>query len=220
MSRERMGRTKRFLYRFCRLVCRTLSMVAFRIEIDGSENFPKEGSFIAAPGGHRSYLDTPIMTLVSNRVLRFIGAAEFFHKPVLGPFLDLMGGFPVDRGVSDREALATAEGVVAAGEPLVMFPEGARFVGPTLENLKLGVAFIACRQQVPVVPVGLGGLERVMGKGHKFIKPYKVVIVIGEPIYPPAQENGRVKRSKVVEFSELIQTELQKTYDEAEARAT
>ena len=219
-SAQVMSSRKRFAYRIARFVWSSFSKLWFRIEIIGADNFPATGSFIAAPGGHRSYLDTPVMTLVSDRVLRFIGAAEFFNKPVLGPFLDLMGGFAVDRDVSDREALSIAEGVVANGEPLVMFPEGARFVGPELEELKPGVAFIASRQQVPVVPVGLGGLGRVMGKGHKFVKPFKVVVVVGEPINPPAKENGRVKRSKMGEFSKQIQDDLQQVYDQSEAMSS
>ena len=219
-TKQEMSGTKRLAYRFCRFIWRMFSKIMFRFEVIGAENLPQDVAFIAAPGGHRSYLDTPMMTLVSDRVLRFIGAEEFFSKPVLGPFLDLMGGFPVDRAVSDREALAIAEGVVAGGEPLVMFPEGARFKGNVLPELKPGVAFIASRQQVQIVPIGLGGLEKVMGVGHWFPKPYKVSVVIGKPIDPPEKVNGRVKRSKVAELSQQLQTDLQAVYDEAERRAS
>ena len=57
------------------------------------------------------------------------------------------------------------------GEPLVLFPEGERKCGPIVQPLFDGAAYIAVKAGVPIVPVGIGGSERAMPKGAKFIYP-------------------------------------------------
>jgi 1-acyl-sn-glycerol-3-phosphate acyltransferase len=68
------------------------------------------------------------------------------------------------------------------------------------------------------VPVGIGGSERAMPKGKKYLRPSKCVVIVGEPITPPATE-GRASRSSVKEFSEHLHEELQRLFDEAQNRA-
>ena len=69
------------------------------------------------------------------------------------------------RGSADREALRRCVAVLEAGEPLVLFPEGERKSGPTVQPLFDGAVYVALRAGVPIVPVGIGGSERVMPKG-------------------------------------------------------
>ena len=104
----------------------------------------------------------------------------------LGRFVSMLGAFPVHRGTADRESLRTCLEVLENGEPLVMFPEGTRRSGDTVEDLFDGPAYVAARAGVPLVPVGIGGSDEAMPVGAKFIKPHKVVLVVGEPIAPAA----------------------------------
>lgn len=197
-----------------------LAKLLVRVEVSGLQNVPETGGFILAPGGHRSILDTPMATLASPRVLRFMGAETYFNIPVLGSFLRIMGGFPVERAVTDRLALRLSEEVLRNGEPLVVFPEGTRQEGPIVQPLKEGAAFLACRAEVPIIPVGLGGTERAMPKGARYIKPSKVTIIVGEPIYPPSRADGeRVKRSAVRSVSEELREQLQDLFDRAQITA-
>ncbi len=69
---------------------------------------------------------------------------------------------------------------VHVGEPLVLFPEGERKSGPLVLPLRDGAAYIAVKSGVPIVPVGIGGSERVMPRGANFIKPRKIVALVGE----------------------------------------
>ncbi len=203
---------------------RTFAMVLFRIwcrlEVVGAEKVPASGGFVLAPGAHRSILDTPLVGMASPRILRYMGAEKYFAAPGLGTFLRAVGGFPVERAIADREALRLSELILAGGEPLVVFPESTRFEGPIVAPIKEGAAFLACRAGVPIVPVGIGGAERAMPKGARYIRPRKCTLVIGDPILPPPRVDGeRVKRSAVRTLSAELHETLQTLFDEAQIRA-
>jgi 1-acyl-sn-glycerol-3-phosphate acyltransferase len=101
-----------------------------------------------------------------------------------------------------------------------MFPEGTRREGAKVAELFDGPAFVAARTGVPIVPIGIGGSAQAMPLGAKFIRPHKIVLMIGEPIYPPAGDGtGRVKRRVVREMTEQLGVDLQALYDEARQRA-
>lgn len=215
-----MSKPARAVYRTLRGAIWLIAKVLVRVTIVGSEHIPRTGGFILAPGGHRSILDTPLASLTGSRVLRYMGAETYFNIPGLGFFLRAMGGFPVERSMTDRAALRLSEEVLRNGEPLVVFPEGTRQEGPIVQPLKEGAAFLACRASVPIIPVGLGGAARAMPKGARYIRPSKVAIVIGAPIHPPARAEGeRVKRSAVKGVSDELRTTLQELFDDAQIRA-
>ena len=65
------------------------------------------------------------------------------------------------------------------GEPLVLFPEGERKSGPIVQPMMNGAAYIAVKAGVPIVPVGIGGSEKAMPKGARFIYPRKIVAIVG-----------------------------------------
>ncbi len=208
----------RLVYRFLRRLIVIVGRVYFRLEVHGAENVPARGAFIVSPV-HRSNLDTPLMAFVTTRRMRYMGKDTLWHQKYLGRFLTALGGFPVVRGTADREALRACETVVARGEPLVMFPEGTRRSGAEVVDLFDGPAFVAARQGVPILPIGLGGTEGVMPKGSKMIRPKKVTMVIGRPIHPPVTDTGRVPRRVVRELTEELRKELQVLFDDARRRA-
>jgi 1-acyl-sn-glycerol-3-phosphate acyltransferase len=106
--------------------------------------------------------------------------------------------------------------VIENGEPLVMFPEGTRRAGPAVEDLFDGPAYVAARTGVPLVPVGIGGSDKAMPVGAKFIRPHRIVLVVGEPIVPPSGDGtGRVRRRVVRELTERLRVSVQSLYDEA-----
>jgi len=217
-----MGQGARAMYRALRGLLLGVCKVWFRLSVTGTDNIPTEGGYILAPGGHRSILDTPIASLTGPRTLRYMGAETYFNTPGLGWFLRAMGGFPVERSMTDRAALRASEAVLTRGEPLVVFPEGTRQHGPDIQPLKEGASFLACRAGVPIVPVGIGGTERALPKGARIARPRKVAVVVGRPLYPPAKEAGestRVKRSSVRELSAQLRSTLQLLFDEAEHQA-
>ena len=206
-------------YWFVRNLVHATCALLWRIKVVHRERVPATGACVLAPS-HRSFLDTPFLACVTRRRIRFMGKAELWKYGWSATFLSALGGFPVDRGGADRAALRSAEAAVAGGEPLGMFPEGTRRSGPVIEDLHQGVAFVAARQGVPIVPIGIGGSERILARGRKLPRLTKVVVIVGEPIHPPAREPGAsVKRSDVSALTEQLRGAVQALFDEAEAAA-
>jgi 1-acyl-sn-glycerol-3-phosphate acyltransferase len=115
--------------------------------------------------------------------------------------------------------MRTCEDALAAGEPIVLFPEGTRQSGPVVQPLLDGAVFIAARAGVPIIPVGIGGSEWAMRKGSRWVYPVKVAMTIGEPIVVPRAASGRVSRPQVKASTEELRDRLQELFDDALSRA-
>ena len=96
-----------------------------------------------------------------------MGKDSLWKFAPIGWLLSALGAFPVTRGTADREALKRCIAVLEMGEPLVLFPEGTRQSGPMVMPLFDGAAYIAVKAGVPIIPLGIGGSEKVMPKGKK-----------------------------------------------------
>jgi 1-acyl-sn-glycerol-3-phosphate acyltransferase len=210
---------QRVWYAFVRALIVGFCKVFWRLRVEGREHIPAEGPFILSPV-HRSNIDTPLVSAVTRRELRYMGKDTMWKYGWSAWFFTSLGGFPVHRGTADREALKKCVGVLQGGEPLVLFPEGTRQSGPAVEDVFDGAAYVALRTGAPIVPVGIGGSERAMPKGAKFIRPVQLRMVIGEPLHPPVTEGGtRAPRRAVRELTEELKGRLQVLFDEAEGRS-
>ena len=206
-----------FTYPFVRNVLVAFSRLFWRLTVDGTEHVPKTGSFILAPV-HRSNIDSPVVAACSPRRLRYLGKQEMWKYRAPAAVFNAMKGIPVNRGTPDRDALRRCVDALHAGEPLVVFPEGSRRSGPVVDELFEGVAYMATKAGVPIIPVGIGGSEQAMPKGAKFIHPVKVHLVIGPPIHPEVSETGKTPRRAVRELNDKLYAELQRLFDEAQAK--
>ncbi|MEI8238599.1 MAG: lysophospholipid acyltransferase family protein [Actinomycetota bacterium] len=214
-SKDRLSH--RLAYGFVRNTVTIFSLLWCRMEVEGRENVPTEGIFILAPT-HRSILDTPIASGVTRRRMRFMGADKWWSNKWFGKLLSLLGGFPVSRGTADREALKRCIELLEGGEPLVMFPEGERKSGPIVQPLFEGATYIAMKTGAAIVPVGIGGSERAMPKGAKFIYPRKLHVVVGKPMRVPVAETSKLQRDATRALTKELYAELQRLFDIAQAR--
>jgi 1-acyl-sn-glycerol-3-phosphate acyltransferase len=206
-------------YAFARGMVEVFCRTYFRVEVRGRDRMPTEGAYVIAPV-HRSNVDTLLAGCLTHRRIRFMGKDSLWRYRWSGALFSSLGGFPVHRGTPDRESLRTCEAAARAGEPVVLFPEGTRQSGATVQPLFEGAAFVAGRVGVPIVPVGIGGSEWAMPKGAKWIHPVKVVIVVGDPIPPPHRgQGGRLSRRAVATTSDLLHQQLQVLFDQALAAA-
>jgi 1-acyl-sn-glycerol-3-phosphate acyltransferase len=213
------SRAEVVFYRVIRLIVLGFAKVFWRLTVSGQEHLPKTGPFVVAPV-HRSNIDTPLVAMVSSRRLRFMGKDSLWKHQPWKWFLSALGGFPVHRGSADREALRRCIEVIEGGEPLVIFPEGTRRDGPLVEELFDGAAYVATKTNVPIVPVGIGGSERAMPRGSRGLRPVKIHIVVGAPLYPDVRaESGHVPRRAVVELTAQLHGVLQELFDEAQITA-
>jgi 1-acyl-sn-glycerol-3-phosphate acyltransferase len=213
---EVMSLGQKIVYKLTWLLSVSIARSYFRATVRGHENVPKTGAFIVSPV-HRSNLDSPLIALVTRRRMRYMGKESLWKRGWSAWYFTAAGGFPVERATADREALKACLVVLERGEPLVLFPEGTRQSGPVVTEMFDGPAWLASRAQVPILPIGLGGTEKAMGKGTKFPRPAKMAVVIGKPIQPPEPSaKGRVPRRAVRELSEELREQLQTVFDEAQ----
>lgn len=211
------GLGARAFYRVVRSLINWFCRIFWRTSVIGGERIPKSGSFILAPI-HRSNIDTPLACTVTRRRMRYMGKDSLWKKRPIGWTLSALGGFPVSRGTADREALRRCIFVLESGEPLVLFPEGERKSGESVQPLFDGAMYIALKAGVPVIPVGIGGSGRAMPKGKKYLRPSKCVVIVGHAMLPPRSE-GRTSRSDVRDFTARLHAELQRLFDTAQELA-
>ena len=204
-------------YRFARAVVLSVFKVVFRVRVVGREHVPSSGVYIVAPS-HRSILDVPFAGYISKRRIRFMAKDELFSSRFGGWLFTKLGAIKVDRDVTDRAALRASLQALEDGEPLAIFPEGTRRSGPAITGLFDGVAYLALKLGVPILPVGVGGTEKILPTGKILPRIHKVAVVIGAPIPAPATGGVR-KRSEIAALTATLQRELQQVFDEAMRRS-
>jgi 1-acyl-sn-glycerol-3-phosphate acyltransferase len=187
--------------RFLRAVVDVLFHLLTRREIIGLENIPSQPPYILVTN-HLSAFDSPLLLTVCPHLVRAFAAAKHKRNPVYYPLLAIMGSIWVQRGEVDRRALEEALDALERGEVLGMAPEGTRARGPyALQRGKNGVAYLAARADVPIVPVGVTGTQNIK---HDLLRlrRARVRVVVGEPFRLP--QTGRLRGQKLREYTDLI----------------
>ena len=215
-----LTRGERSFYQVARALIWLFATLFWRVSVEGRNNVPAQGPFVVAPV-HRSNIDTVLMSFVTRRQLRYMAKDSLWKYRWSARLITALGGFPVNRETADREALRTCEAALRRGEPVVIFPEGTRRTGPSVVNLFEGAAFVALRGGVPIVPVGIGGSAGAMPRGARLLRPVKVRMVIGAPLFPPQRTGAgaRGSRRQTRELTARLQEELQRLFDQADGRA-
>ena len=149
----------------CRLVLRAAARVS--VEVDGE--IPREGPLIVV-ANHISNADPPLvvgwLTPLLGRQMHILAKQALFVGPI-GWFLRSQGVTPVRSGGSDMDAYRAARGVLERGDVLTIFPEGTRSASGMMNEPKPGVAMLATRLQVPILPVGISGSDYFLGRGKR-----------------------------------------------------
>jgi len=207
------------LYAVIRAVFVGACRLWFRVSAEGTEHVPAEGAFILSPV-HRSNVDFALVLVTSRRRMRFLAKDSLWKgQGFWARVFTALGGIPVARGTADREALRTCIEVVEAGEPLVIFPEGARQQGPEVQHCFDGPAFVQGRTGVPIIPVGIGGSETAMPKGSKIPKPHRVRLVVGPALPAPKAEGLKARRAALKARTSELHDVLQDLFDQAQSKA-
>ncbi len=166
--------------------------VFVRVRVEGREHIPRRGPVILA-SNHRSFLDSIFIPLVVRRRVTFVAKAEYFDDAKTAWFFRSCGQIPIRRegGSASERALSSATEVLRAGKVFGIYPEGTRTRDGLLHRGHTGVARLALRCNVPIVPIGLIGTDDVQPINSKMPKLFRVVrIRFGEPV-DPARYAGR-----------------------------
>ena len=168
-----------------RLWARGIVFVAgVRISTEGLEKLDPHGSYVIA-SNHASYMDTPVILSTMPMQFRFLAKSGLFKIPLMGSHLKRAGHIPVPRQ-DPRAAVKTmtqaAANIREKGFSMLIFPEGGRTPDGELKPFKEGVAYIAIKAGVPIIPVALVGTRAVVPLHSGIVKSGKVIVRIGEPI--------------------------------------
>lgn len=195
------------LYRTIRFICFVILKVCCRFRVEGRENVPKEGAFIAA-SNHRSYLDPPALGAAIPQVLHFMARDDLFTVPILGPILKGVAVYPVKRGHQNFKAMKDSLKLLKEGNPIAIFPEGARIEGPGFGKPELGISMLAAHSGVPVVPVFIKGSREALPKHARFIRLRPVEARIGRPFRFEEHEGSVDRKQAYEEFGDKVMNSI------------
>lgn len=173
------------------LVIRLLLRTWHRLEIEGRENLPADGSFVLV-ANHSSHLDAP--ALLSTLPLRMIhrafpaAASDYFFTNVSKVLFSaiVINAMPFDRKENPKQSIDLCRRVLESpGHVLILFPEGTRTTDGSIGVFKPGIGFVTAGTEFPVIPCHLEGAFRAWPKGQWFPRPRKLRLRIGAPIRFP-----------------------------------
>src|SRR5215204_7608573 len=173
-----------FVYWPVRWVVKPAILLYFRLRRMGTEHVPDGGVILAS--NHRSFLDPFAIGCCIGRPIYFVAKRELFKNPLLGWLLNCLGAFPIKRGASDEESMATALALLEREQAVVIFPEGTRIRTGSLARPKRGVGRLALQSGKPVVPIAVTNSEHARSGWR--IKPVRVHIRCGPPLTFPRVE--------------------------------
>lgn len=177
------------MYLVARAFLAPFFLIWFRLSRLGRRNTHGiEGGLIIA-ANHRSFLDPFVIgaSLPWRRPMNYVAKMELFERRWQGWLLSRLGAFPIRRGESDLEAMATARIVAESGGTVCIFPEGTRIRTGSLSTPKRGVGRLALQSGAAVVPVAVRGSERV--RSGWLVRPRKVTVRIGIAVSFPVSDN-------------------------------
>ncbi|MBA3532397.1 MAG: 1-acyl-sn-glycerol-3-phosphate acyltransferase [Ardenticatenales bacterium] len=199
-----MTRTLPPFYYFANSVLRQILFPLMRVQVTvkGQENVPREGALILV-SNHLSLVDPPLLGTFIPRDLVMMSKAENFDRGGLSRWVTSnYGAFPIRRGAGDVGAIRHAMKVLKQGQALYIAPEGTRSITGYLREPQEGVALLAVRSNVPIVPVGISGIEHF----HKRVKRWQATPVhlsIGLPFRLRSPE-PRPDRAMLEALSEAV----------------
>jgi long-chain acyl-CoA synthetase len=173
------------------------------LSVEGLSNLETVAAPVIFAANHQSHLDTPaILQALPSRWRYRVAPAmakEFFtahfHPDRFGWRARLpnslnyylaslfFNAFPLpQREAGTRQTLRYIGTLLAGGFSILIFPEGKRTDAGEIKPFQAGVAMIAAKLGVPVVPVRLEGLDRILHHSWKFPARGPARVAFGRPM--------------------------------------
>ncbi len=187
------------------IISKILMVLLTRRHVYGKENVPREGPLIVV-ANHLHNADPPLLSASLPREIAFMAKEELFHNFFSRIIVTGFGAFRVHRRRYDRQAIRQAEEVVKRGAALGLFPEGSRSPTGQLQEALPGSALIALRLNVPILPVGITGTERIKG-GFSALKRPVVKVNIGHPFQLSAGSR-KPSRAEIQDATGVIMSQI------------
>ncbi len=154
-----------------------------------------EGASLIAPT-HASHFDFSALRLAlgprHRRRVAAAAAADYFATKRSRWFMAAwLGAFAFNRTGRGADSIAAAEGLLAAGWHVVLFPEGTRTMTGDIGPFQPGIGLMARHTGRQVLPVRIVGIRRVLPKGAARPRRFPVEVRIGAPLRALPGEGAR-----------------------------
>jgi long-chain acyl-CoA synthetase len=180
-----------------------LAHIFFRLTVEGREHLTALDGPLVFASNHQSHFDTPvILTALPNRWRRTIAVAmwkEYFDahfRPEGHTLRDRLttsalyylvtgffNAFPLPQTEpGTRQTLRYMGDLATGGFSILIFPEGSRTERGEINPFQAGVGLIASKLRLPVVPVRLEGVDRVLHHTWHWPRRGDVRLSFGAPL--------------------------------------
>jgi long-chain acyl-CoA synthetase len=180
-----------------------LARLFAHIRVEGREHLQDIRGPVIFAANHQSHFDVPvILASLPGRLRARVAPAmakEFFKAhffPAGFSFRERLGNslnyylsafffntFPLpQREAGARQTLQYIGELSGQGWSILIFPEGARARSGEIQAFRGGIGMIGARLDVPVIPVRLDGVHRILPTGSSFARMAKVRVAFGAPL--------------------------------------
>ncbi len=170
--------------------CVPFFRVCFKIDRSELKNVPMEGPLLMMVN-HTSALEGPMLyEFLQPRKLNAMAKQELWESKFMAFLMDSWQSIPVDRENMGRATMDACFKVLEQNHILAIAPEGTRSKDGTLQRGKGGVAFIAHKKDVPMIPVAVMGFEKTKAN-LKRLRRTVISVKVGKP-FEIIQKGGRL----------------------------
>jgi 1-acyl-sn-glycerol-3-phosphate acyltransferase len=181
--------------------------IYFRLRIKGREHIPKGPMLVCS--NHQSHLDPVLVGLACYDPITYL-ARDTLFKGWFAKLIVYMGAIPIQRdGLGFAGVKKTLERL-KIGEKVLVFPEGTRSPDGQLHPFKGGLALIARRAKVPLLPMAIAGAYEAWPRRQKLPMPRTIQMVVG-PVIPLEV----VQSLDDEQLTALLQSEIEKCWQAA-----
>jgi 1-acyl-sn-glycerol-3-phosphate acyltransferase len=209
------------LYQLIRAGCAPVLRRLFGLDVTGLERLPQTGSFILA-ANHHNYLDGVLLGVAVPRPISFLVMPRVYHASPLHPtFHRGVGSIPVNLARPDPRAIKGALRVLEQGGVVGIFPEGPFSREGRLVPGQPGVAMIALRSGVPVVPAGISGTYEALAGRRFHIPRFRMLAVrFGQPLQFHQPRHRRATHADREDITRRIMSHIAALLDAERAAPT
>lgn len=189
-----------------------LKVTGADITIIGHENVPKDQAVLYI-GNHRSFFDILLTYVLCPDLTGYVAKKEMEPIPLLSTWMRYLHCLFLDRKdiKEGMKTILTAIEKVKSGISICIFPEGTRNKGTDeLELLPFhdGSFKIATKSGCPIIPMAISNSAEIFENHFPKIKPCKVVVEYGKPIY--SEELSREDKKRLGAYTQGIILEMLK----------